>query len=101
MEDSLSSMSYPSNDERGWIMTSVSALGEIVQKPNYSGSLLTVMVACILGASIIMADIPMRLIPRYKNFRIQDSTKFLSSSMALSFGVMVSLYPTHFSYNVD
>lgn len=75
----------PTNDERGWIMTGTGAL------------------ACMLGASIIASDIPIRLIHRYRNFKIQDSTVFLSSSMALSFGVMeysslFSLLPESLSY---
>lgn len=59
--------------------------------------------ACMIGASIIASDIPIRLIPRYRNFKIEDSTVFLSSSMALSFGVMeysslFSLLPESLSY---
>ncbi|GAB7354476.1 hypothetical protein MBLNU459_g4950t1 [Dothideomycetes sp. NU459] len=60
-----------SNDERGWIMTCISG------------------VACVLGASIICADLIIRLFPGKRNFRIQDSDVFLSSSLSLSFGVML------------
>lgn len=47
-------------------------------------------VACIAGASIICVDILIRHIPSKKNFRIEDSKVFLSASLSLSFGVMVS-----------
>ncbi|GAB7340112.1 hypothetical protein MBLNU457_6598t1 [Dothideomycetes sp. NU457] len=59
------------NDTRGWIMTCISGI------------------ACVLGASIICADIIVRHFPGMKNFRIQDSDAFLSSSLSLSFGVML------------
>ncbi|KAF2456355.1 ZIP zinc transporter-domain-containing protein [Lineolata rhizophorae] len=64
------------NDTRGWIMTALSG------------------VACVLGSSIICVDLLIRLIPGKKNFKIQDSNPFLSSSLSLSFGVMLfsSLY---------
>ncbi|EON64358.1 hypothetical protein W97_03589 [Coniosporium apollinis CBS 100218] len=64
------------NDTRGWIMTAASGLG------------LTVT------ASIICVDVLVRLVPGKRNFRIQDSNPFLSSSLSLSFGVMLfsSLY---------
>ncbi|KAF2084083.1 Zinc/iron permease [Saccharata proteae CBS 121410] len=59
------------NDTRGWIMTAMSGI-----------------------ASIICVDVIVRLIPGKKDFRIQDSNAFLSSSLSLSFGVMLfsSLY---------
>ncbi|QIX00225.1 hypothetical protein AMS68_005742 [Peltaster fructicola] len=60
-----------SNDERGWVMTSLSG------------------VACVIGASVICVDIIVRLFPGKKNFRIQDSDTFLSASLSLSFGVML------------
>ncbi|KAH0345216.1 Zinc/iron permease, partial [Aureobasidium melanogenum] len=60
-----------SNDDRGWVMASVSG------------------VACIIGASIICVDIIIRKFPSKRNFRIQDSDTFLSSSLSLSFGVML------------
>ncbi|KAI4789429.1 hypothetical protein E4T44_13279 [Aureobasidium sp. EXF-8845] len=60
-----------SNDERGWVMASVSGA------------------ACIIGASIICVDIIIRKFPGKRNFRIQDSDIFLSTSLSLSFGVMV------------
>jgi ZIP family zinc transporter len=59
------------NDTRGWIMCGFSGL------------------ACIAGASVILIDIPIRLIPGKHNFRIQESNAFLASSLSLSFGVMV------------
>ncbi|AEO69432.1 uncharacterized protein THITE_2119834 [Thermothielavioides terrestris NRRL 8126] len=59
------------NDTRGWIMSGVSGL------------------ACIVGASVICIDIPIRLIPSKRRFRIQDSNAFLASSLSLSFGVML------------
>ena len=47
--------------------------------------------ACVVGSSIICVDLITRYIPGKRNFRIQDSNVFLSSSLSLSFGVMVSL----------
>lgn len=46
--------------------------------------------ACVVGSSIICVDLIIRLVPSKRNFRIQDSNAFLSSSLSLSFGVMVS-----------
>lgn len=65
-----------SNDQRGWIMASVSG------------------VACVLGSSIISIDYIVRLFPGKKNFKIEESNAFLSASLSLSFGVMLfaSLY---------
>ncbi|KAK3626845.1 Zinc transporter [Elasticomyces elasticus] len=60
-----------SNDERGWVMTSLSGI------------------ACVVGASIICVDIIVRQFPGKKDFRIQDSDTFLSASLSLSFGVML------------
>ncbi|KAG9671107.1 Zinc/iron permease, partial [Aureobasidium melanogenum] len=60
-----------SNDDRGWVMASVSGA------------------ACIIGASIICVDIIVRKFPGKRNFKIQDSDTFLSSSLSLSFGVML------------
>lgn len=45
--------------------------------------------ACVVGASIICVDLIIRHIPGKRNFRVQDSNPFLSSSLSLSFGVMV------------
>ncbi|MCJ1386573.1 hypothetical protein MMC17_009699 [Xylographa soralifera] len=59
------------NDTRGWIMTSVSGI------------------ACVFGASIICVDLIIQYLPGKRNFRIQDSNAFLSSSLSLSFGVML------------
>lgn len=61
-----------SNDLRGWIMCASSA------------------VACVAGAGIIYVDVLVRRLPHKHKFRIQDSKAFLSSSLSLSFGVMVS-----------
>ncbi|CAG8974668.1 hypothetical protein HYALB_00006402 [Hymenoscyphus albidus] len=59
------------NDVRGWIMCLVSG------------------VACVIGASIICVDLIIQKFPGRRNFRIQDSTIFLASSLSLSFGVML------------
>ena len=48
-------------------------------------------IACVAGAMIICVDLIIRRIPGKHNFRIQDSNTFLSASLSLSFGVMVSL----------
>lgn len=53
--------------------------------------MLTVTAACIIGASIICVDIIVRKFPGKRNFKIQDSDTFLSSSLSLSFGVMVKI----------
>ncbi|KAM3416699.1 Zinc-regulated transporter 3 [Cercospora zeina] len=60
-----------SNDDRGWIMSGLSG------------------VACIFGASFICVDIIVRQFPGKKGWRIQDSDAFLSTSLSLSFGVML------------
>jgi ZIP family zinc transporter len=60
-----------SNDGRGWVMTASSGL------------------ACIFGASFICVDLIVRQFPGKKGWRIQDSDVFLSTSLSLSFGVMV------------
>lgn len=59
------------NDTRGWILCGFSGL------------------ACILGATVICIDIPIRLLPGKRHFNIQESNAFLASSLSLSFGVMV------------
>ncbi|KAF2996063.1 hypothetical protein E8E13_003783 [Curvularia kusanoi] len=59
------------NDTRGWIMAVVSGI------------------ACTFGASIICVDLVIRMIPKYRNFKIEDSNVFLSTGLSLSFGVMI------------
>ncbi|KAL2271775.1 hypothetical protein VTJ83DRAFT_1146 [Remersonia thermophila] len=59
------------NDTRGWILCAFSGL------------------ACILGATVVCVDIPIRLLPGKRHFRIQESNAFLASSLSLSFGVMI------------
>ena len=44
----------------------------------------------MVGSSIICVDLIVRRIPGKRNFKIQDSNAFMSSSLSLSFGVMVS-----------
>ena len=46
--------------------------------------------ACVAGSSIICVDLLLQKIPRMRNFRIQESSSFLSASLSLTFGVMVS-----------
>ncbi len=67
----MASTSALDNDTRGWLMCGFSGL------------------ACILGASVICIDIPIRLLPGKRSFRIQESNGFLACSLSLSFGVMV------------
>jgi hypothetical protein len=62
-----------SNDTRGWILTGLSAI------------------ACMFGASLICIDLILRRLPGQRNFKIEESNAFLSSSLSLSFGVMVSI----------
>lgn len=70
-------------------MTGISGIG-MRFLPVYEGNTLTVVpTACVCGASIICVDVIARLIPRYRNFQIEDSDTFLSASLSLSFGVMV------------
>jgi ZIP family zinc transporter len=80
------------NDTRGWIMTALSGIGECRLTFKSQNILLTLWKACMLGASIICIDLLVRQIPHRscRDFRIQDSNLFLSSSLSLSFGVMVS-----------
>lgn len=47
--------------------------------------------ACVAGSSIICVDLLIQRIPGKRHFRIQDSNIFLSSSLSLTFGVMVSV----------
>ncbi|KAJ5238469.1 hypothetical protein N7468_003088 [Penicillium chermesinum] len=64
------------NDARGWVMSAVSG------------------VACVLGATVICADVVLRRIMHDKSFQIAKSNNFLSASLCLSAGVMLftSLY---------
>lgn len=50
------------------------------------------MSACVLGSSIICADLVLRPIYR-KDFQIVRNNDFLSASLCLSAGVMVSILP--------
>ncbi|KAM7202344.1 zinc-regulated transporter 3 [Naviculisporaceae sp. PSN 640] len=59
------------NDTQGWILCIVSGI------------------ACVFGANIICVDIPIRLLPGKRDFRIQESSTFLACSLSLSFGVMI------------
>jgi len=59
-----------SNDERGWILASVSGL------------------ACVFGACLINFDIILHIAPRWRSFSIRESSTFLAASLSLSFGVM-------------
>lgn len=43
----------------------------------------------MLGASIICVDIVIRQLPGRRTFKIQDSDRFLSTSLSLSFGVLL------------
>jgi zinc transporter, ZIP family len=81
------------NDVRGWIMTCISGIGmdlSMVKKHDADQT----SIACVCGASIICADIFVRMIPRYRNFEIAHSETFLSASLSLSFGVMVYASPS-------
>ncbi|KAH8805576.1 ZIP zinc transporter [Xylogone sp. PMI_703] len=76
------------NDTRGWIMTAVSGI------------------ACVFGSSIICVDILVRWLRRGSKFKIEDSNKFLASSLSLSFGVMMfsalfSMLPSSKKYLTD
>ncbi|KAH8696044.1 putative ZIP metal ion transporter [Talaromyces proteolyticus] len=65
-------MGLDENDTRGWVMSGVSGA------------------ACIIGASIICVDVIMRSCCGMRKFDITTNSTFLSSSMGLSAGVMVS-----------
>ena len=71
-------------------MTSVSGVGVWLHALILYMDILTVVAACVLGSSIISIDYVVRLFPGKKHFKIQDSNTFLSASLSLSFGVMVS-----------
>ncbi|KAI5779720.1 Zinc/iron permease [Geopyxis carbonaria] len=58
------------NDQRGWILASASGL------------------ACVVGACLINLDLALHIVPKWRSFSIQESTKFLAASLSLSFGVM-------------
>jgi hypothetical protein len=45
--------------------------------------------ACTLGAAIICVDIIVQQFPGKRDFKIQESSVFLSASLSLSSGVMV------------
>ncbi|OJJ50546.1 hypothetical protein ASPZODRAFT_204858 [Penicilliopsis zonata CBS 506.65] len=62
-----------SNDVRGWVMSGISG------------------VACVLGSSVICADVVLRKLSRRKSFQITSSSSFLSASLCLSAGVMVGV----------
>ena len=76
------------NDTRGWIMTCVSGVGKIWEQRELA-RFSNWTIACVFGSSIICVDLIIQHIPGKRNFRIQDSNVFLSSSLSLSFGVMV------------
>ena len=69
-------------------MTCVSGIGNR-SKQRKLGLFSNWTVACVFGSSIICVDLIIQHIPGKQNFRIQDSDTFLSSSLSLSFGVMV------------
>ncbi|KAJ5751983.1 hypothetical protein N7520_008900 [Penicillium odoratum] len=74
-----------SNDLRGWVMSAVSG------------------VACVLGATVICADLIVRRVTNDKTFQIANSNNFLSASLCLSAGVMLftslySMLPTSKEY---
>jgi hypothetical protein len=49
------------------------------------------LAACFLGAGVIYIDLLVRRLPGKQNFKIENSNGFLSSSLSLSFGVMVGV----------
>ena len=79
------------NDTRGWIMTCVSGIGIALKKLPRVSFGANYFAACVVGSSVICVDLFIQCIPGKRNFRIQDSNAFLSSSLSLSFGVMVSI----------
>lgn len=72
-------------------MTALSGIGKLVLNEALDICSSDSDIACMVGASIICVDLIIQRIPGYRNFRIQDSNAFLSSSLSLSFGVMVVL----------
>ena len=75
------------NDTRGWILASASGIG--TQDSSASRPMLLTPTACIFGACIICIDYIVRLFPGKEKFEIRRSDTFLSSSLSLSFGVML------------
>jgi ZIP family zinc transporter len=78
-----------SNDLRGWVMSAVSGVGECRGLQLYKLSL--IIIACVLGSSVICVDVVVQVLSRRKSFQIANSSNFLSASLCLSAGVMVSL----------
>lgn len=83
-------------------MTCVSGLGAF-----FAASLSTLQsavdrlsAACIVGSSIICVDLVIQRIPGKRNFRIQDNNTFLSSSLSLSFGVMVGPFLLNYAWKL-
>lgn len=74
-------------------MAVVSGIGTVVRSPCVR-SFTNRDSACTFGASIICVDLVIRMFPRYRNFKIEDSNSFLSTGLSLSFGVMVCNDPT-------
>lgn len=52
----------------------------------------TSTIACVVGSSIICVDLIIQKIPARRHFEIQHSNTFLSSSLSLTSGVMVSYF---------
>jgi hypothetical protein len=61
--------------------------------PSRCRKLTTRLPACVVGASVICIDKIIQLFPGYRKFKIEDNNTFLSSSLSLSFGVMVCISP--------
>ena len=78
-----------SNDLRGWVMSAVSGVGKSTFCILVFASLYSP--ACVLGSSVICADLILWRFSRRKSFQIVHNNTFLSASLSLSAGVMVSL----------
>ena len=77
-------------------MSAVSGVGEYCWELRFwlgDPEVLMLCIACILGSAVICADIVLRRIYR-KDFEIVSNNVFLSASLCLSAGVMVSWKPT-------
>lgn len=76
-------------------MACVSGIGKLITQIQYAP--LIFLTACVVGSSIICVDLLVQRIPGKRNFKIQDSNSFLSASLSLTFGVMVSKVSICFS----
>lgn len=87
-------LAMAANDFRGWVMSAVSGVGEYDRSGECATGLTLCFTACILGSAVICVDLVLRKFSHHKTFQIANSNNFLSASLCLSAGVMVSPFLT-------